>query len=264
MINANPPTKIRNAAAPQVGVKRTSNEAGVEAPDRIASSRPGRNSNTHIPYARVVRHDENYNQQVGSMTVGDLLFVGKDGETEIGSAYSRISHVASLRWINDQFERLPMIPKYYEAAGVDTVDKLKQNLLKVHPLLKTWRLDGVIINDDAKEAATNSLGTSHLLFNISTYGVTVVNNGIRETEVDKKFDPWSHSGFVSQAQRLEVMCRFSGNIARILGIVLAGDRVLDIGQDRQCAGPVRVDECGFRLGNDQDVAFVDRLPSLQA
>ena len=81
---------------------------------------------------------------------------------------------------------------------------------------------------------------------------------------DEKIDPWPHSSFVSQPKRLEVMCRFSGNIARILGIVLAGDRVLDIGQNRQGAGPVRVDECGFRLGNDQDVAFVDRLPSLQA
>ena len=81
---------------------------------------------------------------------------------------------------------------------------------------------------------------------------------------DEEFDPRPDESLVGETERLHVVCCFSSNIARILGIVFACDRVLDIGQDRQRARLVGVDKGGFGLRHDEDVAFVDRLPSLQA
>jgi hypothetical protein len=58
--------------------------------------------------------------------------------------------------------------------------------------------------------------------------------------------------------------RFAGNVARIFGIVLARDRILDVAGHRQRLLHERIDDGGLRLRHDEHVALVDRLPAAHA
>ncbi len=78
---------------------------------------------------------------------------------------------------------------------------------------------------------------------------------------DEKFRLRSEMSDVGDARRFHVGFRFAGNIARILGIIFARDRILDVAGHRQRLHHEGVDDRRFRLGNDEHVALVDRLPT---
>ena len=61
-------------------------------------------------------------------------------------------------------------------------------------------------------------------------------------------------GDVGQSGRLHVGLGLAGNVARIFGIVLAGDRVLDVAGHGQRGLHERVDDGRFRLRDDEHVA----------
>ncbi len=78
---------------------------------------------------------------------------------------------------------------------------------------------------------------------------------------DEEFRLRSEMSDVGDAGRLHVGFRFAGNVARILGIVFARDRILDVAGHRQRMQHERVNDGRFRLRHDEHVAFVDRLPT---
>ena len=70
---------------------------------------------------------------------------------------------------------------------------------------------------------------------------------------------------IGDAGAAEIVDGFASDIARIAGIVFAGDRILDVANHAE-GRELRegIDKGGFGLRNQQHVAFVDGLPAANA
>ena len=64
---------------------------------------------------------------------------------------------------------------------------------------------------------------------------------------------------------LEIIDRLAGDVARIAGVVLAGDRILDVADHRQRGeGREGIDDRRVGLGDEEHVTLVDALPAAEA
>ena len=69
-------------------------------------------------------------------------------------------------------------------------------------------------------------------------------------------------GGIADAGRLEVCLGLAGDVARIAAVVFLGDRIEDIADEREGRdGGKRIHLGGGRIGNDDHVGGVDRLPA---
>ena len=63
----------------------------------------------------------------------------------------------------------------------------------------------------------------------------------------------------------QIVDRLAGDVARVAGIVLAGDRILDVADHRQRGeGREGIDDRRVGLGDEEHVALVDPLPAAEA
>ena len=79
---------------------------------------------------------------------------------------------------------------------------------------------------------------------------------------DEEFELRGEPTGVGQAGRLHVADGLAGDVPGVAGVILLGDRVLDVADHRQGrAGGERVDQRRVRLGDDEQVGLVDRAPA---
>ena len=85
-----------------------------------------------------------------------------------------------------------------------------------------------------------------------------------ETDIVKNEKFWlqAEPAFRGDSRGTHVSVCFSGNIARILGIVHACDGILNIAAQTQRLWKEGIDKGRFRLGNQQHIAFIDGLPAV--
>jgi len=79
---------------------------------------------------------------------------------------------------------------------------------------------------------------------------------------NEEFQLRTEVGDVGDPGGLHVVDRLAAHIARIARIILLGERVLNIANHGQSSVFAEgINESSFRLGNDQHVGFIDRLPA---